>query len=138
MSTNYETTASHNRAALISAIASHLDRAAFATLFEFYATRIKAMMMRAGASADESEKLAGDTMLAVWRKSAHFDPDRVTASTWIYTIARDLWIDTAQDNGYPPSRLLPLTNILQFPRFFAYRAAPSGKDVLPRSRAVRG
>ncbi len=32
-------------------------------------------------------------MLAVWRKAAQFDPGAASASTWIFTIARNLRID---------------------------------------------
>ena len=69
------------------------DRVAFASLFEFYAPRIKAMLMRLGAAADTAEDLAQETLLMVWRKAAYFDPARASASAWIFTIARNLRID---------------------------------------------
>jgi RNA polymerase sigma-70 factor (ECF subfamily) len=40
-----------------------------------------------------AEELAQETMLSVWRKAALFDADRASASTWIFTIARNLRID---------------------------------------------
>jgi RNA polymerase sigma-70 factor (ECF subfamily) len=77
----------------IRAIAARQDRAAFAALFEFYAPRIKAMLMRSGAAADAAEDFAQETLLTVWRKAAYFDPARASAAAWIYTIARNLRID---------------------------------------------
>ena len=77
----------------IKAIASCQDRAAFASLFEFYAPRIKAMLMRSGAAADAAEDVAQETLLMVWRKASYFDPARASASAWIFTIARNLRID---------------------------------------------
>jgi RNA polymerase sigma-70 factor (ECF subfamily) len=77
----------------IRAIAAGQDRAAFASLFEFYAPRIKAMLMRSGAAADAAEDVAQETLLTVWRKAAYFDPARASASAWIFTIARNLRID---------------------------------------------
>jgi RNA polymerase sigma-70 factor (ECF subfamily) len=77
----------------IVAIAVRQDRAAFAALFEFYAPRIKTMLMRLGAAADAAEDVAQETLLTVWRKAAYFDPVRASASAWIYTIARNLRID---------------------------------------------
>jgi RNA polymerase sigma-70 factor, ECF subfamily len=78
---------------LISAIAQHQDRAAFASLFEHFAPRIKAFMQRSGASEATAEELAQETMLSVWRKAALFDPQSAGAAGWIFTIARNLRID---------------------------------------------
>jgi len=77
----------------IAAIAARQDRAAFAALFRFYAPRVKAILMRAGATAEAAEDVAQDALLAVWRKAPQFDPRRASASAWIYTIARNLRID---------------------------------------------
>ena len=85
--------AGNNAADWIRAIAESHDRVAFASLFEFYAPRIKAMLTRLGAAADTAEDLAQETLLMVWRKAAYFDPARASASAWIFTIARNLRID---------------------------------------------
>ena len=87
------TAAGNNAADWIRAIAERQDRAAFASLFEFYAPRIKAMLTRLGAAGDAAEDLAQETLLTVWRKAAYFDPDRASAAAWIFTIARNLRID---------------------------------------------
>lgn len=78
---------------LIAAISQRQDRAAFAELFRFYAPRVKAMLMRAGATAEVAEDVAQDALLTVWRKAAQFDPSRASPAAWIYTIARNLRID---------------------------------------------
>lgn len=80
-------------ALLIEAVAVSRDRAAFARLFDHFAPRIKAYMRRAGASDGMAEDLAQETMLSVWRKADRFDPATAGASTWIFTIARNLRID---------------------------------------------
>ena len=69
------------------------DRAAFAALFEYFAPRIKAFLQRSGASEASAEELAQETMLAVWRKAALFDPESAGAAAWIFTMARNLRID---------------------------------------------
>ena len=79
--------------ALIVAIAERGDRAAFATLFNYFAPRVKSYMLRLGAEPRLAEELAQETLLAVWRKAAAFDPAKAAASTWIFTIARNLRID---------------------------------------------
>lgn len=80
-------------AALLDAVATQRDRVAFAALFKHYAPRLKTWLLKAGASADLADDLVQDTMVAVWRRAAQFDPARAGVSTWIYTIARHLRID---------------------------------------------
>ena len=79
--------------ALIQAIAARGDRTAFAALFEHFAPRVKSYLLRLGVPAAAAEELAQETLLLVWRKAAQFDPARAGASTWIFTIARNLRID---------------------------------------------
>lgn len=79
-------------AELLTAVAA-ADRAAFAALFGRYAGRIKAYMLRSGASAADADEIAQDVMVAIWRRAASFDPARAAASTWIFAIARNRRID---------------------------------------------
>ena len=91
-------------AGLILAIAARADREAFTLLFNHFAPRVKGYLMRLGASAVAAEELAQETLLMVWRKAAQFDPARAGASTWIFTIARNLRIDALRrDRPAPPS-----------------------------------
>lgn len=78
---------------LIGAIATNRDRAAFATLFEHFAPKVKAFMQRSGLDDGRAEELAQETMLAVWRKAPLFDRASVGGAAWIFTIARNLRID---------------------------------------------
>jgi RNA polymerase sigma-70 factor (ECF subfamily) len=78
---------------LIGAVAARQDRRAFAALFEFYVPRIKTLLVRMGATAEVAEDIAQETLLTVWRKAAYYDPNRASASAWIYAIARNLRID---------------------------------------------
>jgi RNA polymerase sigma-70 factor (ECF subfamily) len=77
------------------------DREAFAALFERYAVRVKAFMMRSGASAHDADEIAQEVMVSVWRRAATFDPARAAASTWIYAIARNRRIDTIRRSNRP-------------------------------------
>ena len=52
-----------DHAALIGAIALRRDRAAFAALFRFFAPRVKAWMLRAGAAPALAEELAQEAQL---------------------------------------------------------------------------
>src|SRR5207237_1814084 len=65
-------------------------------LDEHFAPHVKGPMLKAGASGEEAEEIAQDTLLAVWRKAAQFDPASAGAPAWIFTIARNLRIDAVR------------------------------------------
>ncbi|MEQ1817457.1 MAG: sigma-70 family RNA polymerase sigma factor [Terricaulis sp.] len=69
------------------------DREAFARVFSAYAGKVKGYLLRLGAPAAAAEDLAQDAMVAIWRRAASFDPTKAKASTWIFVIARNAWID---------------------------------------------
>ncbi len=79
---------------LIGRVASEGDREAFKRLFEHFAPRIKGLMLKAGCSPDDAEEIAQNTMIAVWRKAKQFDTATAGAPAWIFTIARNLRIDS--------------------------------------------
>ena len=49
--------------------------------------------MSKGTSSSAAEEIVQETMIKVWRKAEQFDPSRASASTWIFTIARNTRID---------------------------------------------
>ncbi len=69
------------------------DRDAFARLFSAYAGKVKGYLLRLGAPAAAAEDLAQDAMVAIWRRAASYDAVKAKASTWIFVIARNAWID---------------------------------------------
>jgi RNA polymerase sigma-70 factor (ECF subfamily) len=81
---------------LIEAIATHRDQTAFGEVFSHFAPRVKAMLIKAGTEPALADDLAQDTMLAVWRKADQFDPTTSAVAAWIYTIARNLRVDTVR------------------------------------------
>lgn len=86
---------------LLLAVAEHEDRQAFQTLFEYFAPRVKAFLFKQGTTPEMAEEVVQETMVNVWRKSAQFDPARASASTWIFTIARNLRIDMLRKESRP-------------------------------------
>ena len=83
------------------AVRDHGDRAAFGLLFDFYAPRLKAMLMRGGMGAAGAEDVVQDVMLSVWHKARQFDPARAPAGAWIYRIARNRQIDLVRREARP-------------------------------------
>lgn len=80
-------------AALIEAVATHRDRAAFTVLFGHFAPRVKGFLINSGLPDLMAEEVTQETLLIMWRKASYFDPKRAGLSTWIFTIARNQRID---------------------------------------------
>jgi RNA polymerase sigma-70 factor, ECF subfamily len=83
------------------AIARTRDRMRFSELFLFFAPRLKAFFLRLGVASGAAEDLAQEVMFTVWRKADYFDPERASAATWIFTIARNLRIDLKRREQKP-------------------------------------
>lgn len=87
--------AAEDWSALLVRVGSQQDRQAFQRLFEHFAPMVKSYVLQAQnvfgpALADE---LVQDVMVKVWRRASSFDPEKASASTWIFTIARNSRID---------------------------------------------
>lgn len=91
---------SHQSRDLI-AVRDSRDRAAFGRLFDHFAPRLKAMMLRGGLHDGTADDVVQDVMLAVWHKAGQFDPHRAQAASWIYRIARNRKIDLARRKPLP-------------------------------------
>ena len=86
---------------LLVAVGRARDMAAFQKLFVHFAPRIKAYMARGGGNGVQPEEIMQETMVAVWNKAALYDPSKGAASTWIFTIARNLRIDAYRRDRRP-------------------------------------
>jgi RNA polymerase sigma-70 factor (ECF subfamily) len=89
----------HDR--LIEAVALRRDRDAFAQLFTHFAPRLKAWLIKGGASPAAADDFAQDAMLTVWRKADLFDARKARAATWIFTIARNRRLDMLRREARP-------------------------------------
>ncbi len=91
----------------LQAIRDRQDQAAFRAVFLHFAPRVKAFLMKGGASADLAEEVAQEVMATLWRKAHLFDPTRASVSTWIFTIARNRRIDMIRKERRPEPEDLP-------------------------------
>ena len=113
---------------LIQRIAERQDRTALAALFELFGPRIKSMMLKLGASDALAEDLVQETFLSVWRKAALFSSQRGAASTWIFTIARNLRIDQLRRQSNKPYEDLSTMDLAS--------DAPSGSFLVERHQVI--
>jgi len=86
---------------LLACVADRQDRGAFALLFNRLAPRVKSYMMKLGAAPDVAEEIAQEIFVTVWRKAIQFDAKKASATTWIFTIARNLRIDRLRKEKRP-------------------------------------
>ena len=89
------------------AVRDRQDQEAFAALFSHFAPRVKAFLMKSGATHDVAEECAQDVMATLWRKAHLFDPTKASVSTWIFTIARNRRIDFLRKDRRPEPEDLP-------------------------------
>ena len=80
--------------ALLVRVRDQQDRAAFDRIYEAFAPRISAYIRSLGIASAGPDSLAQDVMLSVWTKAHLFDPEKSSARTWIYTLARNRFIDS--------------------------------------------
>lgn len=74
-------------------IALKRDKQAFSELFAYFAPRLRAFGIRMFGNEQLAMEMVQDTLLNVWNKAGLFDPARGCATTWIYTIARNVRFD---------------------------------------------
>ena len=77
------------------------DQDAFRAVFDYFAPRLKAFLMGQGTSPQMAEEVVQETMVKIWRKADQYEPARAAASTWIFTIARNMRIDHLRKANRP-------------------------------------
>jgi len=77
------------------------DQDAFRAVFDYFAPRLKAFLMGQGTSPQMAEEVVQETMVKIWRKADQYEPARAAASTWIFTIARNMRIDHLRKSNRP-------------------------------------
>jgi len=83
------------------------DQTAFVEVFRHFAPRVKAFLMKSGASETLAEEVTQEVMATLWRKAHMFDPARASVATWIFTIARNRKIDMLRKQRRPEPEDLP-------------------------------
>ncbi|MGF1454677.1 MAG: sigma-70 family RNA polymerase sigma factor [Alphaproteobacteria bacterium] len=85
----------------LEAVARERSRAAFSSIFDYFAPRLKGYLINLGSDSASAEEIVQDVMLTVWRKAEQFDRRQASASTWLFTIARNRRIDILRRERNP-------------------------------------
>ncbi|AWB56406.1 MULTISPECIES: sigma-70 family RNA polymerase sigma factor [unclassified Colwellia] len=77
----------------LKSIADDRDKQAFTEVFSFFAPKIKRIAQGKINSEALAAEVVQDTMTNVWRKAHLFDESKGAATTWVYTIMRNVTFD---------------------------------------------
>ncbi|WP_299203889.1 sigma-70 family RNA polymerase sigma factor [uncultured Amphritea sp.] len=86
---------------LLGSLAAKPDKNIYARLFNHFAPKVKAYILRLGVGVSAAEEVTQEVMLSVWRKAHMYHPEKAAASTWIFTLARNQSIDWMRKQKYP-------------------------------------
>jgi RNA polymerase sigma factor (sigma-70 family) len=94
-------------------LATERDIQAFRELFDYFGPRIKSFLLKSGGSFSQAEECMQEAMATVWQKAHMFDSSKASASTWIFTIARNKQLDAIRKIRRPEPEDLPWMDIDQ-------------------------
>ncbi len=79
----------------LQAVALDRDREAYRELFRHFAPLIKSFALSTSGMSSNAlaEELVQEVMLKIWNRAATFDAAKASATTWIYTLARNCRVD---------------------------------------------
>jgi RNA polymerase sigma-70 factor (ECF subfamily) len=86
----------HYWAAQVAAVASAQDVGCFMRVYDYYAPRLLRYLLGLNVSPAQAEELVQESMLRLWRRAGQFDPARANVSTWLFRIARNLYLDSVR------------------------------------------
>ncbi|WP_286235175.1 sigma-70 family RNA polymerase sigma factor [Thalassotalea sediminis] len=74
-------------------VAEQRDKAAFSELFRFFAPKILRIAKAKIGSEAQASEVVQETMSNIWRKAHLFDAKKGAATTWVYTVMRNVTFD---------------------------------------------
>lgn len=83
----------HYWSAQMAAVSTQRDRASFMRIYDHFAPRLQRYLRNLGVPDSVADELVQEALLTLWRKAAMFDPARASLATWLYRVARNLYID---------------------------------------------
>ncbi len=80
-------------AAQMVAVSVQRDRVSFIRIYDYFAPRLQRYLRNMNVRESMADELVQEALLTLWRKAAMFDPAQASLATWLYRVARNLYID---------------------------------------------
>ncbi len=77
----------------LKAVAVNRDKESFTQLFQFFAPKIQRIAKTKFNNEAQASEVVQETMSNVWRKAHLFDENKGAATTWVYTVMRNVTFD---------------------------------------------
>lgn len=77
----------------LNAVAQHRSKQDFTHLFKFFAPKILRIARAKFPNEAQANEVVQDTMSNVWRKAHLFNESKGAATTWVYTVMRNVTFD---------------------------------------------
>ncbi|WP_299667684.1 sigma-70 family RNA polymerase sigma factor [uncultured Psychromonas sp.] len=77
----------------LKAVAENRCKISFTHLFKFFAPKIQRIARSKFPNEAQAHEVVQDTMSNVWRKAHLFDSNKGAATTWVYTVMRNVTFD---------------------------------------------
>ena len=77
----------------LNAVATSKDKQAFTHLFQFFGPKIQRIARNRFLNEAQASEVVQETMTNVWRKAHLFNKDKGAATTWVYTVMRNVTFD---------------------------------------------
>ncbi len=87
-------------AGLLATIAEHRCRDSFSKLFRHFAPKLLSYGSRQFGNEQTASDLVQETMTNVWHKAHLFNAEKGAATTWVFTIARNIRFDLLRKNKH--------------------------------------
>lgn len=88
----------------VRAVAVGQDVDAFILVFSHFGPRLKRYLIGLNADDAQADELVQETMLKLWRRAELFDPARASVTTWLFRIARNLFLDRVRGQRHALAR----------------------------------
>ncbi len=77
----------------LKSVAETRDKQAFTHLFQFFSPKILRIARNKFPNEAQANEVVQDTMTNVWKKAHLFNEDKGAATTWVYTVMRNVTFD---------------------------------------------
>lgn len=77
----------------LKSVAESRDKQAFTQLFQFFSPKILRIARNKFPNEAQANEVVQDTMTNVWKKAHLFNEDKGAATTWVYTVMRNVTFD---------------------------------------------